>query len=267
MLDEHEGRGADVGEHPGERQPHAQHVAQRATVAEQPPIGEKGLGQAAAAALRRVAFGDPPDRQQAEPGEQRQDHEQRAPAGPEHQVAAEQRRGQRCQHGHHVHQCQHPGGLAQRIEVAHHDRWRRDRRRSPAGSANTCRSTAGRTPPAPTTAATGVVRRFRAESSMHSQARSPSSSSPFGPDDTAVHADASSPSGKSPRRDLVHPGSARAWLLSRADNVNRLTKCAEGERFQVGFALQRRTLHDRQAWKGTEASEASGRIANTSLTS
>ncbi|WP_265317339.1 MFS transporter, partial [Pseudomonas aeruginosa] len=25
----------------------------------------------------------------------------RAPAGPEHQVAAEQRRGQRCQHGHH----------------------------------------------------------------------------------------------------------------------------------------------------------------------
>ena len=120
MLDEHEGRGADVGEHPGERQPHAQHVAQRATVAEQPPIGEKGLGQAAAAALRRVAFGDPPDRQQAEPGEQRQDHEQRAPAGPEHQVAAEQRRGQRCQHGHHVHQCQHPGGLAQRIEVAHH---------------------------------------------------------------------------------------------------------------------------------------------------
>ncbi|RCH37134.1 hypothetical protein CSC45_0672 [Pseudomonas aeruginosa] len=59
----------------------------------------------------------------------------------------------------------------------------------------------------------------------------------------------------------------RAWLLSRADNVNRLTKCAEGERFQVGFALQRRTLHDRQAWKGTEASEASGRIANTSLTS
>ncbi|PNG62130.1 hypothetical protein SC81_23005, partial [Vibrio vulnificus] len=67
----------------------------------------------------------------------------------------------------------------------------------------------------------------------------------FGPDDTAVHADASSPSGKSSRRDLVHPGSARAWLLSRADNVNRLTKCAEGERFQAGFALQRLTVNAR----------------------
>ncbi|MCY1541121.1 hypothetical protein D9M68_767950 [compost metagenome] len=74
-----------------------------------------------------------PDRQTAQRGEAQQPDEDRTPAGQFHQVTAEQGRHQGGEHGHQVHQRQHPGCLLQGKEITHDGPPQHRGRRAPQG--------------------------------------------------------------------------------------------------------------------------------------